>query len=121
MSGEFRILCGEDEIGCSRLEDRDEGMGTISGSFRPTRGYEKVRRIFRLFTDSQMDAGIVNEQMLAQYYRERDALDLTVRTDGGTPIPVATVHISDFSDGPDDDDYFVEVHLADASWFDADA
>ena len=35
--------------------------------------------------------------MLQRYYRERDALNLTVRFENGKVVPLQCVHIQDFS------------------------
>lgn len=117
MATRFHIYCGDEEIGTSLLDERDPDMGTATGAFAPSSGYERVKSVFRIFSDAQTDAGPHDKESIARYYEERAKLDLRLVTSDGVRIPTSVVHISDFSDGPDDDSYEVEVHIDDPAFF----
>lgn len=117
MSKTYRIICDGEVIGTSALEERDAGMGTASGQFEPATAYQKVRWVFRTYSDAQREQGPADEQKVAEYYRRRDELNLSVESANGQSVPVTVVHISDFADETDHDAYEVEVHSADPAFF----
>jgi hypothetical protein len=117
MTLRYQILCGGELIGTSKLEGRDPSMGTAWGSFTPSQGYERVRWVFRIFSEALSDTGPANQVEIARYYSERDKLDLTVRTPEGEVVPTSVVHIADFSGELGEGAYEIEVHLDDPSFF----
>jgi hypothetical protein len=92
-------------------------MGTATGLFTPTDGYQRVQPVFRLFAQAHGDAGRQDDRLLAAYYRAPDALSLTLETEDGTEIPTSVVHIADFRDEIDETSCEVEVHVRDSSFF----
>ena len=64
--------------------------------------YDAVRHVFLLFIqaipDSVRREQHTDEQKLAQYYQERDALQLTLQDADGHFIPTSWIHIVDFDD-----------------------
>ena len=92
-------------------------MGVARGRFTPSPAYERVRPVFRMYVEAQRETGTSDENLIAAYYRRRDALGLTVETDDGKPIPASTVHIEDMMDEEDETACEVEVHVRDASFF----
>ena len=117
MSNRYHVLCNGELIGTSGLESRDVGMGTAIGQFTPTAAYQRVRPVFRLFAEAQRDTGPADKRMIADYYRSRDALALTLETEGGVVIPTTVVHIADFMAEIDETACEVEVHISDPSFF----
>lgn len=110
-------LCEGALIGTSELEARDPGMGIAWGGFTPSQGYERVRWVFRIFSEALSDTGPANHVEIDRYFSERDKLDLTVRTPQGELVPTSVVHISDFSGELGEGAYEIEVHLDDPSFF----
>jgi hypothetical protein len=92
-------------------------MGTAIGKFTPTDAYLGVRPVFRLFAEAHRDGGPADERLLADYYRARDALRLSVQAENGTEIPTSVVHIADFRAEIDATACEVEVHIRDPSFF----
>jgi hypothetical protein len=92
-------------------------MGTAIGHFAPTAVYELVRPVFRLFAEAQHDTGPADERLIADYYRSRNALRLSVESEDGIVIPTTVVHIADFVDEFDEMACEVEVHISDPSFF----
>ncbi len=117
MDARYRIRCNGEEIGASELEERDSGMGIATGVFVPSPAYERVRATFRIFSEAMRETGPADQEMIDRYYRERDKLGLTVVRPDGTLLRTSVVHISDFSEGPNDDSYEVEVHIDDPAFF----
>ena len=91
----FQIYSGETRIGQSELDRLDPPMGIASGDFLPTEDYKDVQSVFRLYIEATINTN--DPPLLARYYRERDALQLTVRLPQGQVIPLQCVHIEDFS------------------------
>ena len=117
MADRYLILCNGELIGTSGLESRDAGMGTAMGRFTPTAAYERVRPVFRMFAEAQRDTGPADEQMIAKYYRSRDALKLALENEAGTTIPTTVIHIIDFAVEIDETACEIEVHVSDPSFF----
>jgi hypothetical protein len=92
-------------------------METAMGRFTPTAAYEGVRPVFRIFAEAQRDTGPVDERMIADYYRSRDALMLTLENEDGVIIPTTVVHIADFTVEIDETACEIEVHISDPSFF----
>jgi hypothetical protein len=117
MAKRFNITCNGERIGTSDLESRDAGMGIATGRFTPAAAYERVRPVFRLFAEAQCEDGPADVRMLADYYRSRDSLVLSVETEDGVVVPTTTVHIADFMEELDQTACEVEAHVADPSFF----
>lgn len=101
--GAWRIIVNGELIGEVEAPRTYEAMGMTSGPFTPYRAYETVQPIFRLFTTTD------NRQ---QYYRERDALNLSVVTHDGCAVPTNWVHIIDYSEEMDGEDaYHIEINM----------
>ena len=117
MANRYRILCNGELIGTSGLESRDAGMGIAMGRFTPTAAYERVRPVFRMFAEAQRDTGAADERLIADYYRARDALTLSLETDDGVMVPTTVVHIVDFMAEINETACEVEVHFGEPSFF----
>jgi hypothetical protein len=90
------MLRGE-AIGHSDLSGQDEAMGVAFGDFEPLPAYEAVRPIFLLYVEAVDGHGLsVDEEKRARYFRERDALHLTLRDARGHIIPTDWIHIVDY-------------------------
>lgn len=113
----YRIVHAGVAIGTTRLEERDDGMGTASGQFMPGPGYEKVSEVFQLFARAIGGRGADQQAMLADYYRRRDELALSVVSEHGDELPVSTIHIEDYSDELGAEGLHIEVHFEDRSFF----
>jgi hypothetical protein len=100
MPHPFTLYLGEQPLGQSDLENIDEGMGVVWGTFHPTPAYESVRPIFRRFANSlgHSSARPDDNSELARYYRERDALRLTLRDAAGQLLFTSFIHIEDLSE-----------------------
>ena len=111
----YTIRCRGEAIGTTAFEYFDDGMSVAFGAFRPAAAYERVRAIFRLYAEAipSTSAQAADEEKLAQYYRERDALDLEVVDAAGRVIPTGFVHICDFVEEAGEDAYEVEAQIAD--------
>ena len=106
----FSVLLDGVVIGHSNLDKSDLGMGVVFGAFSPTQEYQLVQPIFQLFADGKHK----------EYYKERDALNLKLRTDTGDFVAVSCIHIADYSLEIGPDSMELEVHLADTAsqkWF----
>jgi hypothetical protein len=98
----YYVMYQGEPIGRSKLEKRNRGMAVAFGDFEPAPAYEAVRPVFLLFIEAIPDSSRreqrANEQKLAQYYQERDALQLTLQDADGHFIPTSWIHIVDFDD-----------------------
>jgi hypothetical protein len=98
----YCVIYRGEPIGSSKLEKRDRGMAVAFGDFEPLPAYDAVRHVFLLFIqaipDSSRREQHTDEQKLAQYYQERDALQLTLQDADGHFIPTSWIHIVDFDD-----------------------
>lgn len=78
----YYVMYRGEPIGRSKLVYRHRGMAVAVGDFEPLPAYDAVRHVFQLFIqaipDSSRHEQHTDEQMLAQYYEERDALQLTL-------------------------------------------
>ncbi len=121
MTMKFEIRCNDAMIGHSDLEAVDLGMGILHGEFLPLAAYESVRPIFQLFGDASPDTAHLKsgDSAKLQAFREQVAeLELEVWHRSGENLPVAEVHIYDFSSelGPESECQ-VEVSIRDrAAW-----
>lgn len=93
----YVIHCADEPIGTLVESAADRSMGVIRGRFVPLTAYEKVRPIFRLFAQAAWTQP-TDEDLLHRYYRERDALPLSVATATGLPVAVEWVHIEDYTE-----------------------
>jgi hypothetical protein len=98
----YQIVKGDEVIGETDLEMHDPGMNVYSGRFYPSRGYDNVRSIFKLFSTALDLVGVEREGMAAKYYRKRDALGLILRTRNGRYLATSTIHIVDFDETMDE-------------------
>lgn len=88
----WTIRRGDKIVGTAHLTWHDEGMNIRGGAFVEGPGYGEVQPVFRLFERAcDRDDAVARER----YYRERDALALTIWTARGDEVP-GTVHIVDF-------------------------
>ena len=92
----FQIFSRDLLIGSSDMEVLDPPMGIASGLFLPAEGYQSVQSVFLIYSEALFSAAD-HDPEITRYYRERDALSLTVRLDNGEAVPVQCVHIEDFS------------------------
>lgn len=113
----FEIRCNDTLIGHSDLEGVDLGMGILHGEFFPVAGYEAFRPIFQLFGDASPDTAHLKsgDSAKLQAFREQvEALELEVWHRSGEGLPVADVHIYDFSAELGlESECQVEVHILD--------
>ncbi|MBI3132672.1 MAG: hypothetical protein HYZ13_15260 [Acidobacteria bacterium] len=117
----FEIRCNDAVIGHSDLEAADLGMGILHGEFLPTAAYEGVRPIFQLFGDASPESAPSKSgesAKLEAFRAQVEELDLEVWHRSGENLPVAEVHIHDFSAELGlESECQVEVHILDrASW-----
>src|SRR6185503_12069711 len=103
----FEIWSRGQLLGETDLENHDEGMNVRSGRFRPHEQYFRVRSVFRLFSAALDLRGAAQQSAVAEYYRMRDELELTVRERGGAEVLLGTVHIVDL-----DDDMEIEIEVS---------
>jgi hypothetical protein len=98
----YGIVWGDELIGDTDLEMHDPGMNVYSGRFYPTASYQHVRSVFKLFSEALDLIGAKREAAVAEYYRKRDALGLTIRAQNGRRLAANAIHIMDFEDTMDD-------------------
>lgn len=101
----FRLMLGEEELGRSRLEGLNDGMGVAVGAFTPSTAYVRVAPLFRRMTEA-MEAGAD----LSEFFRARDALDLRILGPDGMLVPTEFVAVRYFGDELDRE---IEVKLPD--------
>ena len=93
------VFSESDLVGVCEIAGADRGDGVRTGVFLPAAGYEKVRHVFRLFSEAQSraepDDG--DQGLLGYYIEARDRLGLTVRSEDGTAVRTGGVHILDDS------------------------
>ena len=98
----YYVMYREEPIGRSKLVKRDRAMALAFGDFEPLPTYEDVRHVFQLFIEAIPDSSRreqrPDEQKLAQYYQERDALQLTLQDADGHLIQTSWIHIDDYGD-----------------------
>ena len=99
MTKPFTLYLGHEVLGYSQLEDLDEGMGVASGIFTPTAKYETVQPVFRRFAAAlgHHSAEATDEVAVANYYRERDALPLSLVNPAGLKVSTSFIHVEDLS------------------------
>ena len=100
MGREHALYVGDQIIGYSDLEDRDDGMGVASGAFRPTSLYSSVRPIFHRFAAAlgNQPPRQQDQEEIDAYYRERDALPLRLVDKTGRTVVTSFIHIEDFAE-----------------------
>lgn len=116
----FHVFSGEKLIGYSDLEGQDASMGVALGRFLPSDEYSEVASVFRTWvraTAPQLEGRPHDEELLAVYCRQRDALSLSVRTSSGEVIRTEWIHITDYSDDLGEDGYELSVCLNERSVF----
>jgi hypothetical protein len=94
----FEIWSHGKLLGECDLEMHDSGMNVRSGRFHPRQDYFGVRPVFKAYSAAMDLHGPAQQSALADYYKRRDELALTVRERGGAEIPAGAVHIVDFDD-----------------------
>ena len=102
LSMKYYLISKGEVIGYSELEGRDPSMGVASGEFYPGDGYADVSNVFRQrseFLAANYYDGIPER---AQKYDETepeiDALELSLRTEGGETVGTKHISLDDFSD-----------------------
>jgi hypothetical protein len=116
----FQVFSGEKLIGYSDLEGQDPSMGVALGRFLPSDGYPEVAPVFRTWVRAmapQPQGRPHDEELLAAYFRQRDALSLSVRTSSGEVVGTEWIHIADYSDDLGDDGYDLSICLDQRSVF----
>jgi hypothetical protein len=98
----YYVIYRGEPIGCSKLEGYDRGMAVAYGDFESLPAYDAVQPVFQLFiqaVDESSDrAQGADEKKLAQYYQERDALQLTLQDADGHLVQTSWIHIDDYGD-----------------------
>ena len=115
---DYVISCDKVPIGTIRNPGADPGMGFVNGPFVPLPAYKKVQPVFRRFVEAThplLDHD--DPEALKLFYQERDALDLSVTTEAGLPIPVEWVHVYDYGEELGDDGYEGTFHVSFDSLF----
>jgi len=113
----FRVMHEGQELGTSGLENHDPSMGIVHGRFRPSPAYERVREVFRLFAKAT-ERTPEDKALIEAYYRQRDALNLSLLTGDGTVVGTSVIHIYDHSQTLPEEGYELEVGLQDAATYD---
>jgi hypothetical protein len=105
-------------VGHSELENIEPDVGRAWGVFRPSLGYELVQPVFRLFTDAvPRDGRTKDADVLARYYKARDALKLELENAEGRTIRTSAIHIADYS--ADGGGAELDVLIPDEAYWDA--
>src|SRR5690348_11930019 len=107
----YRVMHAGQPMGETRLEGRDPAMCVAFGAFSPLPAYEVVRPTFRIFAEAT-DGERTDDTRLAQYYRARDALDLSLVAEDGAIIPTDWIHIIDAAPWGIEGSFEVEVRVA---------
>ena len=94
----FHILAGDKVIGESDFEDLDPSMGAAHGVFSPSEQYSEAQPVFRLYAEAGTTVQDQDKEKLEEYYRARDALNLTIVTLAGEHVATDCVHITDYSE-----------------------
>ena len=102
----WTIHHGEGLVGSTTLSWHDRPMGIRGGRFEPGPAYAAVRSVFLIFAGAGRD-----QQLAAEYFAARDALELQVRNRQGERMPVI-VHILDYADEIPDCELLVEFILS---------
>jgi hypothetical protein len=113
---DYLILCDDEVIGASNLEARDPSMGFLQGVFVPTDGYERVRPIFRLYTEAGTSMADMDQEKYNQFREAVSKLQLSLATPDGVRLPVDAVHI--FDADIELNEYEVTVRARDADAYD---
>jgi hypothetical protein len=101
----FRLMAGDQEVGCSALDHLDSGMAVVTGDFTPAPGYATVASLFRRMADA-MEA----KEDMAELFAERDALNLRLVGPNDVSVPTDFVMVYDYGN---DIDREIHVKLAD--------
>ncbi len=112
---DYMVIYQGEPIGTIKSPSADEGMGMVCGHFCPAPAYEKVRSIFQMFSEALENNN--DEAMIARYYQERDALNLSIITTDGYEVPTDYVSIFDYFLELGDDGYEAEFRVASANFF----
>lgn len=114
----YRVMYAGQPLGVTGLEGRDPEKHMAYGTFLPLPAYDRVRPIFRLFVQALRGNGRApDDALLAQYYRARDALHLTLETERGVVIPTVVIQIIDMRGVWDSEGCAIEVWIADPAFF----
>lgn len=116
----YRVMYAGQPLGVTQLEGRDPQKSMAYGTFLPLAAYDHVRPIFWLFAQALRGNGRTPDNaLLAQYYRSRDALHLTLESERGVVIPTVAIQIIDMRGVWDSDGCAIEVWMADSAFFDS--
>jgi len=117
----YYVIYRGEPVGRSKLKVRDRGMAVAYGDFEPLPAYNAVRPVFQLFIqavdESSGRAQGADEKKLAQYYQERDALQLTLQDADGHLIQTSWIHVDDYGDLGRE----MSAQISDASFWDESA
>jgi len=103
---DYLIIHDDEPIGRIVEPGADHPMGVVQGPFVPLPAYERVRSVFRLFAETMLADPTGNTiDARDRYYRELDALHLSVTTADGRPVPTSSVYVEDYSEELGDDGY----------------
>jgi len=97
----YTIYYSQIIIGSTNLEHTDKSMGIAHGIFTPTKEYENIQNIFKLFAEKKHE----------EYYKKRDALKLELHDENNHLIQTECIHIEDYSSLIPNDPLRVEVIL----------
>lgn len=106
-------------VGWSDLEDAEPDLGRAHGQFRAGIGYDLVQPVFRLYAEAvRPGAQDGDPELLARYYRARDALQLElVDDDAGCPVRTSAIHIADYALEHGDNARELDVLIPDAEYW----
>jgi hypothetical protein len=92
----FTVLLNEKPVGMIQPVGADRSTSVIVGRFKPLPAYEQVQSLFRQITEVTSAAlPDVDQEVMAPLLRARDALDLSVITAGGRPVPMQELLVYD--------------------------
>lgn len=98
----FEIWSHGKLLGETELEVHDEGMNVRRGRFYPRQDYFTVRAVFQAYAAALDLKGAAQHNAMADYYKQRDALDLTIQDRGRVAMLAGAIHINDLVDPPDE-------------------
>ena len=92
----FNVLLDERPIGMIQPVGADRSTGVIVGRFKPLPDYEQVGSLFRQITSATiLSLPEMDQEAMAPLLSARDALNLSVITAGGRPVPMQELLVYD--------------------------
>ena len=116
----FLVYSGEKVIGTSDLEAEDRSMAVAAGRFTPAEAYAAAGPVFRTWVRAMaptLHGRAADTDLVASYFRQRDALSLSVRTPSGEVVATEWVHVDDYSEDLGADGYQLSIAVSDRSAF----